>query len=298
MLYQYGEYPYHCIGPVSFVWKPQLPVETGSSQSVTEGRQVESTDSEGRQLWLWCHPACFDDVWRELLKCYDIADDVRHTVNIVSADSEIDEKTSDTEILMTDKPATELSINTDVSVQSDKDIDWNQFVVVGTIKESVLEKKGKKMFEKGCRLKTPEELGKLKPAICDKFKSEEEVSNGEITVKSLAGSLLRYRLTGPQSNAVLVDALQQSNIVPAKNSGDNMKWWHKYFADTDHSLGHTLQKEFWESVGQSMSPAELSPHCVIGLTVTDPRLTRPGKKTRIYPGDTGTVKTLKIGVPK
>ena len=179
----------------------------------------------------------------------------------------------------------------DVPAQNDSEIDWQQFSVVGTIKESFLEKKGKKKFQKGSKIKLPEP----KLAICDKFKSEEEVTNGEVTVKSLAGSLLRYRLTGPLSNAVLVDALQQAHVVPAKNSGDNVKWWHKYYADPGLSLGHSLQKEFWESVGQCLSPAELSPHCVIGLTVQDPRLGRPVKKTKIDPDETGMCSSFQWG---
>ena len=188
---------------------------------------------------------------------------------------------------------TDKNVNTDnVTTQDDLDIDWQQFTVVGTIKEPFLEKKGKRVFQKGSKVKLPEP----KLAICDKFKSEEEMTNGEVTVKSLAGSLLRCRLTGPLSNAILVDALQQANVVPVKDSGDSVKWWHKYYADSTLSLGHSLQKEFWDSVGQCLSPAELSPHCVIGLTVQDPRLGRPVKKTKIYPNETGTFNSFQIPV--
>ena len=353
VLYQYNDYPDHCVGPVSFLWKPQLPVEVGSSDIINQGRQQGHTESKERQLWLWCHPASFDLVWREILKCFDIKEansqknvaeekksvvgkeeiakdivDLRDEMTVENSvaievadgkDKETHEEISDmvvdndsikkcddknvikeTVIISSDaviesakNPEIEAGeingvldknvITDTVPAQNDSEMDWQQFSVVGTIKESFLEKKGKKKFQKGSKVKLPEP----NLAICDKFKSEEEVTNGDVTVKSLAGSLLRYRLTGPLSNAVLADALQQANVVPAKSSGDNVKWWHKYYADPGVSLGHSLQKEFWESVGHCLSPAELSPHCVIGLTVQDPRLGRPVKKTKIYPNETG-----------
>ena len=306
---------------------------------------MEDPDSNGRQLWLWCHPASFDLVWREILKSFDVnetyssknvADENKSSVNAEQIAKEIElrneiivenngaientdsnknvsaeeipnmvvdndcikmsvEKNVNKEtIIVSSDPiiesakvleneAREINCVQDLVSQNDSEIDWQQFSVVGTIKESFLEKKGKKKFQKNSKVTLPEP----KLAICDKFKSEEEVTNGEVTVKSLAGSLLRYRLSGPLSNAVLVDALQQANVVPAKNSGDSVKWWHKYYADSGLSLGHSQQKDFWDSVGQCLSPAELSPHCVIGLTVQDPRLGRPVKRTKIYPNETG-----------
>ena len=149
-----------------------------------------------------------------------------------------------------------------------------------------VKRKMRKSLQRDSKTKTGEVCEELKPAICDKFKSEEEVSNGDVAIKSLAGSLLRYRLTGPESNTVLFDALHQANIVPVSSSGDAVKWWHKYY-DTTLSLGHQLQREFWESVSMCQSPAELSPHCVLGLTVADPRLTRPVKRTKIASSETG-----------
>ena len=149
-----------------------------------------------------------------------------------------------------------------------------------------VKRKMRNSLQKGSKTRTGDVCEELKPAVCDKFKSEEEVSNGEVAIKSLAGSLLRYRLTGPESNTVLFDALQQANIVPVSSSGDAVKWWHKYY-DTTLSLGHELQREFWELVSMCQSPAELSPHCVLGLTVADPRLTRPVKRTKITSSETG-----------
>ena len=265
---------------MSFVWKPELPVESDSSELNTERRQLKNAKTEGRQLWLWCHPACFDLVWSEILKCFDLTDE-SDTVNNVVEDKQ---GTKESNV----RQFADTSLQTDtVTEQNGLNTDWEQFTVIGTIKESLLHKKGQKVFQKDCKIKTPEERGEKKLAICDKFKSEEEVGNREIVVKSLAGSLLRYRLTGPESNAVLVDALQQANMVPVSNSGDNVRWWHKYYNNPAVSLGHTLQKEFWESVGLCQSPAELSPHCVLGLTVTDPRLTRPVKRTVISSSETG-----------
>ena len=322
MLYQYDEYPYNCLGPVSFLWKPQLDVDA-KTELGAEKKQPENTKPKGRKLWLWCHPACFDLVWQGLLRCFDMQDkNISAIVNTVTEDTndkpkidqtderqskikdktvniEQDEEISETVNTQTDgeqkanlsghssratgnsqtdeKQGGELSGHSDSETQLSNSSKSSKIAV---------KRKMRKSLQKGSKTKTGEVCEELKPAICDKFKSEEEVSNGEVAIKSLAGSLLRYRLTGPESNTVLFDALQQANIVPVSSSGDAVKWWHTYY-DTTLSLGHQLQREFWESVSMCQSPAELSPHCVLGLTVADPRLTRPVKRTKITSSETG-----------
>ena len=284
---------------------------------------AENTKPKERKLWLWCHPACFDLVWQGLLRCFDIQDkSVSAIVNSITEDTsnepkidQTDERQSKVKDKTVNKEEDE-GISETVNSQTDEeqkaklsghssratdntrtdekqgselsghnDIGTQQNNSSKSSKIAVKRKKGKSL-QKGSKTKTGEVCEELKPAVCDKFKSEEEVSNGEVAIKSLAGSLLRYRLTGPESNTVLFDALQQANIVPVRSSGDAVKWWHKYY-DTTLSLGHELQREFWESVSMCQSPAELSPHCVLGLTVADPRLTRPVKRTKITSSETG-----------
>ncbi|XP_071117873.1 ribonucleases P/MRP protein subunit POP1-like [Haliotis cracherodii] len=52
VMFSQDQYPYQAIGRVSFLWRPP-----------------QSEDSTDRQLWLWSHPASFENIWQELVKC-------------------------------------------------------------------------------------------------------------------------------------------------------------------------------------------------------------------------------------
>ncbi|XP_033112402.1 ribonucleases P/MRP protein subunit POP1-like [Anneissia japonica] len=53
ILYKDEKYPYEAIGPADFMWDP---VEDSTSP----------LDGRTRQLWLWLHPACYDEAFEEL----------------------------------------------------------------------------------------------------------------------------------------------------------------------------------------------------------------------------------------
>ncbi|XP_045157725.2 ribonucleases P/MRP protein subunit POP1-like [Mercenaria mercenaria] len=210
IMYESDKYPWNAIGPVSFMWNPSPPIRDKS--------QNEAANQ--RQLWIWCHPSIFDQIWKELLDCLNL---------------------KETKLIKKEE---------------------------GNTTESVDKKKEDENTE---------------PFICDKYRTNVvAVDAGElITMKSLTGSLLKFRLTGPQSTAVLVDTLQQANIVPVKQSEEISSWWNGYYGNSEHSIGHVTQREFMESMEACQSPSELPPHCVVAMTVRDPRLTRPVQRTKV-----------------
>ena len=68
---------------------------------------------------------------------------------------------------------------------------------------------------------------------------------------------------------------------------EGKKWWQTYHREDIGRHRHEQQKVMWQHATGLLSPAELPPHCVLGLTVTDPRLQLPAKRGKTYPNIEG-----------
>ena len=129
--------------------------------------------------------------------------------------------------------------------------------------------------------------------------SNEEYFKEMLSVTSLRQNLNRFRLTGPQSHALLHSALvlhnssEQSVIATVKERDRNLesfsnglslltkqernkKWWNVYSSDLMEK-----QNELWKNLKQVSSPGLLPSNCVVSLIVMDPRLNMPHKKTSV-----------------
>lgn len=125
------------------------------------------------------------------------------------------------------------------------------------------------------------------------------VDQSELKVTSLRHGLLRLRLTGPQSHALLTSTLKLPTDVKHKQSenkssthvltstsffsdrsvnSSSSKWWQEALDYLSDSLA---QSKLWDKLKRAYSPAVLPPRSVIGLTVLDPRLYLLGKKKSI-----------------
>ena len=122
------------------------------------------------------------------------------------------------------------------------------------------------------------------------------IEHCEIKVVSRRFDLLRFRLTGPQSHAVLASAItpafDSSKKTPPerivnqdsgalckdKNLNSSLKWWQRLQGS---STKLSSQNELWSRLKRASSPSVLPPGCVFGLTVLDPRLNLPVKKISI-----------------
>jgi len=183
-VYKYDRYPCGAVGCVSYLWKPL-------------SNQDDSEDNN-RQLWVWCHPSCYSELWDQLYVCFKC--------NVM-----------DTSMADTGKDS----------------------------------------------------------GVTEKHKT---FSIGDITVTSLKDMLNRHRLTGPAANQIIYEVLQPANILKKES---NNHWWQKYYQNSSLSLAFTQQGEFIESLGKTSSPGEYMPHCVIGITVGDPRISRPDKRVKV-----------------
>lgn len=126
--------------------------------------------------------------------------------------------------------------------------------------------------------------------------AEESLENsGEHAALSVASrrfDLVKFRLTGPRSHALLASTL---TLLQANPSGKIHKesspcdrdgrvkntlfsnWW----CDTEGVAKTLASNVLWDSLKQASSAAVLPPGCVIGLTVRDPRLDLPVMKLSI-----------------
>lgn len=135
----------------------------------------------------------------------------------------------------------------------------------------------------------------------DSITGEETVAQkpSNISVRSLKDELVRFRLIGPRSHALLMETLKpafsfQSQPAPTSsvehscstslsvtptdqaNHSEPMKWWQGHHSSASHAK---LLSRCYPSIKSAPSPAEFSRGTAIGMTVLDPRLFTPSKKT-------------------
>lgn len=103
----------------------------------------------------------------------------------------------------------------------------------------------------------------------------------KITVTSLKDNLCRFHLTGPLSQTILSDLLKLADVTVQTTTNTKDKWWDAYYGDEMRAEVHGKQGALWDAMRRVQSPAELSARCVMGLTVRDPRLFLPEKKTKV-----------------
>lgn len=102
-------------------------------------------------------------------------------------------------------------------------------------------------------------------------------SCGRVQMVLLKDTLNRFRLTGPLSQAVLREALQ-------------LQYDDKTEPHTDpvSKEGRESHHKFWDSISNLSSPAELPPRIILSLTVKDPRLQIPDKRTKAVAQSSGS----------
>ncbi|XP_026762889.2 ribonucleases P/MRP protein subunit POP1 [Galleria mellonella] len=96
----------------------------------------------------------------------------------------------------------------------------------------------------------------------------------KIQIKIIPGRFNRFRLTGPNSHAILARSLKcVENIEKLKSS--------KWTSIVDVNKLHLTEKfEYWKMISNAHAPSQLPPSIVIGLIVKDPRLSRPSHRTK------------------
>ncbi|XP_075405564.1 ribonucleases P/MRP protein subunit POP1 [Tenrec ecaudatus] len=106
-----------------------------------------------------------------------------------------------------------------------------------------------------------------------------------LVVSDLTMEMNRFRLIGPLSHSVLTEALRAAAVHT--EGGDTEKsphhWWTEACRNSESISLHHRQGSLFELLGGVTSPAELPAGTLLGLTVGDPRVNLPQKRSKALP---------------
>ncbi|XP_033914870.3 ribonucleases P/MRP protein subunit POP1 [Acipenser ruthenus] len=213
--------------------------------------------SEERQLWIWTHPTSKQDLLSELLSVCQCSEAIEPRAPIpgpATSSWKVEQK-AEAELLGRKRK------------RNDKE--GEEAVAV------------KKIIGDGTRL----------PNQPVSWRSE---TTG-IVMSDLTMEILRYRLIGPLSHCVLADAFKPASDCkePDGVTEGPCSWWLKHCKDADNLSIHHRQKDTFQLLKGVGSPAEIPAGTVLGLTVDDPRLNLPNKRSQSMP-DPSRVQDLQI----
>lgn len=270
-MYHHDSYPWKAIGPVTFMWNPSQPIKT---------QDTNEPPSE-RQLWIWCHPACWAEVWEELIKSFDLEEKMvgKQQNKGISVEKNCRNENNNNKSI--EKPEVKENANDEKKTENNADMKEQ-------VSTSNNNKKVKSGLLKGKYAAKVKVENVDKSAIKDKFKTDVVATDigNKVQMRSLSGSILRFRLTGPESVTVLVDTFQRATVAPSDVTTNGEKWWASYYKTETLVKAFETQSQFMDRVGECMSPAELPSRCIFAVTARDPRITRPAKRTKIETDDT------------
>jgi ribonuclease P/MRP protein subunit POP1 len=291
MLFHQNTFPYGAIGRVSFLWRP---AEKHKSDDDTQM-------SETRTLWIWVHPAMYQELLDELILLF-------HFILINNAE--------DTEL-------NKLSYSSETFAENSSTSDTR------TTEETIPSPAKKKRKLNEMKEKKNVEETKLATRNVPFIRTPKyQSTNGSIEMVLLKDTLNRFRLTGPLSQAVLLESLHVANIldiVSRKNKTDfkereksldisavylkshnisaddfmvgereSEDWRMVFYGESHHKESWHYQQMLWQMLKGAVSPAQLPPHFVLALTIQDPRLQLPSKRTKAVPDKKGEVYCLEI----
>ncbi|XP_026351451.2 ribonucleases P/MRP protein subunit POP1 [Ursus arctos] len=224
--------------------------------------------SESRQLWIWLHPSLKQDVLEELKAVCQCVEPLKSTVCTPSPLPTTSEEKSQTEL-----PD---------------------------------EKIGKKRKRKD----DGESVQPVKKVIGDGTRDPHQPSSWicpatGIVISDLTMEVNRLRLIGPLSHSVLTEALKAASVHTEGEDTEKTPhhWWTETCKNPDSVSLHHRQEAIFELLGGITSPAEIPAGSILGLTVGDPRINLPQKRSKVLPNpekcqDNENVRQLLLeGVP-
>ncbi|XP_077928315.1 ribonucleases P/MRP protein subunit POP1 isoform X4 [Halichoerus grypus] len=206
--------------------------------------------SESRQLWIWLHPTLKQDILEELKAACQCVEPIKSAVCIPSLLPTTSEEKSQT-------------------VLPD-------------------EKIGKKRKRKD----DGENAKPVKKVIGDGTRDPCQPSSWispatGIIISDLTMEMNRLRLIGPLSHSILTEALKAASVQTVREGEDTEKaphhWWTETCKNPDSVSLHHRQEAIFELLGGITSPAEIPAGTVLGLTVGDPRINLPQKRSKVLP---------------
>ena len=105
-------------------------------------------------------------------------------------------------------------------------------------------------------------------------------STFEFIVTVLHEQVVRLRLTGPKSHALLASTLQLCDWNRERDRAGS-RWWEVYSEGEDRIKMLEDQNKSWEQMKGVASPGVLKAGSVLALVVKDPRLGLPVRKSSV-----------------
>ncbi|XP_061027450.1 ribonucleases P/MRP protein subunit POP1 isoform X2 [Eubalaena glacialis] len=206
--------------------------------------------SESRQLWIWLHPSLKQDILEEIKAACQCMEPTKSTVCLPDP-------------LLT--PPQEKSQNDLPKEKIGKKRKWKD--------DEENAKPIKKIIGDGTR-------DPLQPY------SWVSATTG-IVISDLTMEMNRFRLIGPLSHSILTEALKAASVHTVREGEDTEKtphcWWIETCRNPDSVSLHHRQETIFELLGGITSPAEIPAGTILGLTVGDPRINLPQKRSKVLP---------------
>ncbi|XP_046498593.1 ribonucleases P/MRP protein subunit POP1 isoform X2 [Equus quagga] len=215
---------------------------------IWKSERTSGDTSESRQLWIWIHPTLKQDILEEIKAVCQCMEPIKPTVCIQDPVLSPSQEKSQTEL-----PE---------------------------------EKIGKKR-----KRKDDGEDGKpIKKVIGDGTRDPYQpyswISPATgIIISDLTMEMNRFRLIGPLAHSILTEALKAASVHTEGEDTEKTPhcWWVETCRNPDSVSLHHRQEAIFELLGGVTSPAEIPAGTVLGLTVGDPRINLPQKRSKILP---------------
>ncbi|XP_034619247.1 ribonucleases P/MRP protein subunit POP1 isoform X1 [Trachemys scripta elegans] len=202
--------------------------------------------SETRQLWIWTHPSLKQDILTELKTVFQCSEPVETCSPEPIVTLLQEEKQTDVAMIVGKKRKRE-------------DHEGEKAVPV------------KKIIGDGTRVP-------LQPYCWTS-------QTTGVVISDLTMEILRYRLIGPLSHCVLTEALKtasiQTEMADAETELNN--WWVENCKNSEKVSLHQRQEAIFELLQGISSPSEIAAGTILGLTVGDPRVNLPKKRSKAMP---------------
>ncbi|DAA22604.1 ribonucleases P/MRP protein subunit POP1 isoform X1 [Bos taurus] len=238
-----------CQGSVMLYRANKYPLEMlGPVTFMWKAQGTPGDTSESRQLWIWLHPALKQDILEEIKAVCQCMEPTKATVQIPDP-----LLTPSQEKSQIDLPEEKVS-----KKRKRKDDGENAQPV-------------KKVTGDGTR-DPLQPYSWLSPAT-------------GIVIRDLTMEMNRFRLIGPLSHCILTEALKAASVHSEGEDTEKTphRWWIETCKNPDSVSLHRRQEAVFELLGGITSPAEIPAGTILGLTVGDPRINLPQKRSKVLP---------------
>ncbi|XP_059850947.1 ribonucleases P/MRP protein subunit POP1 isoform X2 [Delphinus delphis] len=215
---------------------------------IWKAERTPGDTSESRHLWIWLHPSLKQDILEEIKAVCQCVEPTKSTVCLPDP-------------LLT--PSQEKS-QTDLPT----------------------EKIGKKRKWKDDEENTKPIKKVIGDGTRDPLQPYSWISpTTGIVISDLTMEMNRFRLIGPLSHSILTEALKAASVHTEGEDTEKTPhcWWIETCRNPDSVSLHHRQETIFELLGGITSPAEIPAGTVLGLTVGDPRINLPQKRSRVLP---------------